>query len=392
MELKFNFSWKFKIPLIVLMIIGLVATIGSLVVFHDHGTRFWANFLMNNVFSIFIAVCGFVFIAIHSIGMSGWQTTIQRIPEAMSMYLPVGGIFMLIILAGTWFDFHHLFHWVHPEGDEILEMKKAYLNVPFFSIRTFIYLGGWIFFAYWWRKVSLKQDLDPDLKYFRKSNKIAGIFIVFFAVTSSMASWDWLMSLDPHWFSTLYGWYVFSSLLVSGLAVITLLTVLMKKTGFLPCVTREHLHDLGKYLFAFSILWTYLWFSQYMLIWYGNIPEETVYFVERLANFKNLFFINVGVNFIFPFLALMTRNSKRIPIILVFTSLVLLVGHWIDFYLLIMPGTIGEHASIGFVEIGMTLGFVGIFLWVVFRALSKANLIPVNHPYLKESSQYHTQY
>ncbi|MGD2034663.1 MAG: hypothetical protein PVF73_06395 [Bacteroidales bacterium] len=376
----------------ILILTGIIAAVCSLICSHDHGSRFWANFLMNDIYSVFIALCGLVFLAIHSLGMSGWQTAIQRIPEAMSMYLPVGAILMLIVLAGTWFGFHHLFHWIHPEGDEILEMKKAYLNVPFFSIRTFIYLGGWILFAFRWRKLSLKQDIDPDFKYFRKTNIVAGIFIVFFAVTSSMASWDWLMSLEPHWFSTLYGWYVFSGMLVSGTAVIILLTMLLKKTGFMPHVNKEHLHDLGKYLFAFSILWAYLWFSQYMLIWYGNLPEETVYFVERLANFKNLFFINLGINFMVPFLVLMTRNSKRTPIILVFSAITVLAGHWVDFYLLVMPGTMGDNATIGFVEIGMTLGFIGLFLWVVLRSISRANLLPVNHPYLKESSQYHTQY
>jgi hypothetical protein len=333
-----------------------------------------------------------VFLAIHSLGTSGWQTGIQRIPEAMTSFLPVGAIFMLIIIVGMIFDWNHLFHWVHPEGDKLLEGKKAYLNIPFFTVRAIIYLGGWILLSRWWRKVSIRQDTDDDLKHFRRTNIIAGIFIVFFAVTSSMSAWDWLMSLDPHWFSTLYGWYVFSGLLVSGMAVIILLTMLLKKTGYLPHVNKEHLHDLGKYLFAFSVLWMYLWFSQYMLIWYGNIPEETVYFVQRLEEFNFLFYVNITINFAFPFLVLMTRNSKRIPIILVFTSVVLLAGHWVDFYLMVMPGTLGPEAQIGFVEVGMTLGFIGLFLLVVLGALTKANLIPVNHPYLKESYDYHTQY
>jgi hypothetical protein len=129
-----------------------------------------------------------------------------------------------------------------------------------------------------------------------------------------------------------------------------------------------------------------------MLIWYSNIPEETVYFVQRLEEFKTLFFINIGVNFVVPFLALMTRNSKRIPIILIFVSLVVFIGHWLDFYLMVMPGTLGTESVIGFVEIGMTIGFMGLFLWIVFRALSKANLVPENHPYLQESYKYHTQY
>ncbi|MBN1599519.1 MAG: hypothetical protein JW894_14585 [Bacteroidales bacterium] len=392
MEISFSFTSKFKIPVFILILTGM-ATIGySIFVLHDHGERFWANFLLNNVFAIVISLCGLVFIAIHNLGNSGWQVAIQRIPEAVSMYLPFGSILMFIIVISMCFDANHLYHWVHPEGDVILEMKKGYLNVPFFSIRTLIYLAGWTFMAIWLRKVSLKNDRDNDIKYYRKSITISAIFIVFFAITSSMAAWDWIMSLEPHWFSTLFGWYVFSGLLVSGVAVITLITVLLKKTGYMPQVSKEHLHDLGKYLFAFSILWAYLWFSQYMLIWYGNIPEETVYFIERLKGFNTLFFINLFINFGFPFLALMTRNSKRVPIILALVSIVVLIGHWLDFYLLVMPGTLGENAQIGFVEIGMTLGFMGFFLFIVFTALSHANLIPVNHPYLKESLEYHTQY
>ena len=390
MDPKFSFSLRYKV-LIILIAIGFIAAIIAFME-HDHGARFWSNFHMNTVYYIIIGLSGMVFLAIHSLGMSGWHTVLQRVPEAMSMFLPAGGILMLITLSGLWFNFHHVFHWVHPEGDPVLEMKKAYLNVPFFTIRTFIYLGGWIFFSQWWRKISLQQDLNADLKYFRKTNIIAGIFIVFFAVTSSMSAWDWLMSIDPHWFSTLFGWYVFAGLLVSGTAVLILLVIFLKKAGYLPDINAEHLHDLGKYLFAFSILWTYLWFSQYMLIWYGNIPEETVYFVQRLGEFRTLFLVNVGINFAVPFLALMTRNSKRIPVILGLVALVAIGGHWIDFYLMVMPGSLGNKATIGFVEIGMTAGFAGLFLWVIFRALTRAKLVPENHPYLKESYEYHTQY
>lgn len=389
----FNFNNRFKIPLLILMLTGLASIIVSLFFTHDHGIRFWANFHMNTVYITFISLAGMVFLAIHSLGTSGWQTSIQRIPEAMTTFLPAGLVFMMIILIGMWFNLHHIFHWIHPEeGDKVLELKKAYLNVPFFSIRSLIYLGGWILLARWWRINSLRQDNDPDLKYFRKTNIASGVFIVFFAITSSMAAWDWLMSLDPHWFSTLFGWYVFSGLLVSGTAVIILLVVILHATGYLPHINKEHLHDLGKYLFAFSVLWAYLWFSQYMLIWYGNLPEETAYFVERLKGFNTLFLINVGVNFVVPFLGLMTRNSKRIPIVLMLVSLVVLAGHWIDFYLLVMPDTAGEAATIGFVEVGMTLGFLGLFLWIVFRALARANLVPANHPYFKESLEYHTNY
>jgi hypothetical protein len=394
MEQLFDFKTKYKIIFIILIVAGIAAVIAGLFLSDHHASsRLWANVLLNTVYFISISLCGVVFIVIHILGDSGWQVSIQRVPEAMSMFLPVGSIFMLIILGGLIFNYHHLYHWVHPDPDDkILQMKSAYLNIPFFSIRTIIYLGGWIIFARLLRKASTDEDRDANVKYFNRSNILAGLFIVFFAITSSMSAWDWLMSLDPHWFSTLFGWYVFSGLLAGGTAVILLITIFLKSAGYLPHVNKEHLHDLGKYLFGFSVFWAYLWFSQYMLIWYGNLPEETIYFIERLKNYNTFFLLNVFINFFFPFLALMTRNSKRIPIILAFVAFVAFIGHWLDFYLLVMPGTLDENPGIGIPEIGMTAIFAGIFLFVVFRSLTKANLVPKNHPYLKESLDYHTQY
>jgi len=340
-----------------------------------------------------ISLCGVVFLVLHSLGTSGWQVSIQRVPEAISTFLPVGGLLMFILLIGMWFNLNHIYQWAHTDhSDKILEMKKAFLNMPFFSLRTVFYIGGWSLFAHFMRKNSILQDSDPDLKYFKRNNTLSGIFIVFFAITSSAAAWDWVMSIDPHWYSTLFGWYIFSGLLVSGIATIILIVLLLKKGGYLPNVNKEHLHDLGKYLFAFSILWTYLWFSQYMLIWYGNLPDETIYFIQRLKEFRILFFVNLIVNFAFPLLALMTRNSKRASIVLAIVAIGLIIGHWIDFYLMIMPGTLGPKAGIGFIEIGMTLGYIGLFLGVVLNTLSKSNLVPLNHPYYKESLDYHTQY
>ena len=393
MEQQFDFKLKYKLIFGILAGIGIISLLACVFIFHIHESRIWSNILLNTVYFIFISLCGVVFIVIHILGDSGWQVSIQRIPEAVSMYLPVGSIFMLIILGGLWFNYHHIYHWVHPDPhDEILQLKTGFLNVPFFSIRTIIYLTGWIVFAVLLRKTSLNEDRKANLKYFNKSNILAGLFIVFFAITSSTSAWDWIMSLDPHWFSTLFGWYLFSGLLSSGTAIIILITVFLKYAGYLPHVNKEHLHDLGKYLFGFSVLWAYLWFSQYMLIWYGNIPEETIYFIERLEKYNTFFFLNVAINFVFPFLALMTRNSKRIPVILTLVSIIVFAGHWLDYYLLVMPGTLGKDAGIGIPEIGITLGFSGIFLFVVFRALTKANLVPKNHPYLKESLHYHTQY
>ncbi len=394
MEQKFDFKPKYKLIIALLIVLGIATLVAGIIITEQHtDSRLWANVLLNTVYFISIALCGVVFIALHILGDSGWQVSIQRIPEAISSFLPVGSIFMFVILGGMMFNYHHLYHWVHPDPhDEILQMKSVYLNVPFFTIRTVIYLAGWTAFAYLLRQTSVKEDTDKNVKYFNRSNVLAALFIVFFAITSSTSAWDWIMSLDPHWFSTLFGWYMFSGLLAGGTAVIILITLFLKSAGYLPHVNNEHLHDLGKYLFGFSVFWAYLWFSQYMLIWYGNIPEETIYFIERLERYQTFFFLNLGINFAFPLLALMTRNSKRIPLILVIVSLVVFAGHWLDFYLLVMPGTSELHTHLGLIEIGMTLGFVGIFLYTVFRALTRAALVPKNHPYLKESLDYHTQY
>ena len=237
------------------------------------------------------------------------------------------------------------------------------------------------------------MDVKGDMKYFNKMRTLSAIFIVTYAITSVVSSWDWLMSLDPHWFSTLYGWYVFSSMLASGFAMLILILYLLKRMGYMQHVNDEHMHDLGKYLFGFSIFWAYLWFSQYMLIWYANIPEETVYFYVRHKYFSDVFYINLILNFVVPFLLLMTRKSKRVFGMLVPVSIIVIIGHWFDLYMMIMPGAVGGEASgFGIVEIGLTIGFLGLFGLITFHALTKAPLAPKNHPYFKESMDYHTHY
>ncbi|NBC83305.1 MAG: quinol:cytochrome C oxidoreductase [Bacteroidetes bacterium] len=386
---QFQFNNKVIIPSVLLLILGILAVIGALVTDIPR-ERIIANLHLNNVYFLAFALCGLFFVAVHSIAESGWHTSIQRIPEAMGMFVPFAGIIMLVLFI---FGKHDLFHWTHTDHlDEVLLHKQPYLNSTFFYIRFVVYFLGWGLLGYALRKNSLLLGETGDIKYFNKQRTFSAIFVVFFAITSSTASWDWLMSIDAHWFSTLYGWYIFSSLLVSGMAVITLFVLLLRRMGYLPHVNIEHLNDLGRYMFAFSIFWMYLWFSQYMLYWYGNIPEETVYYYERLNNFENYFFINIILCFAAPFLIIMLRQMKRIPFVLGITSVIIIVGHWVDFYQLIMPGSIGDKAGFGMLEIGLTLGYFGLFALFVFRALSKAPLVPKNHPFYKESLEYHTNY
>lgn len=277
----------------------------------------------------------------------------------------------------------------NPHYDSIIAGKSGYLNIPFFLGRAIIYLLIWIAFTRFFRKRSLDEDLQGDEVKHKKNMNMAGWFLVFFAVTSSTMAWDWIMSLDPHWFSTLFGWYVFAGMFVTGLTMITLITIHLKRNGYFQHINENHLHDLGKFMFAFSVFWTYLWTSQFLLIWYANIPEEVTYFLDRWEHYKFLWVANLVVNFIFPFLVLMSRDAKRNYSYLLVTGIVIFCGHWLDTFLMVMPGTVKENYGIGLLEIGLFAGFTGLFGYVTLTALSKAALVPKNHPFIEESAHHH---
>lgn len=382
----FKFGKKLKTILGIAAVLGIVAFLWGLFIDHVPSERIWANIWLNSLLFLFFGLGALFFWTVNVLGESGWQTSIQRVLESMGQTIPFATILFLFALPGM----KDLFEWTHTEHlDHILKEKEAYLNVPFWLLRFVIYFVVWSLFAMRLRKISLKNDLEPQEDYLKKLRNTSGFFMVVFAVSSSMSAWDWLMSIDAHWFSTLYGWYIFSGMFVTALAMIILIVVGFKKYNILPNVNEEHLHDLGKYLFGFSIFWAYLWISQFLLIWYSNIPEETVYFVERVEHFNTLFFFNVIINFLFPFLALMTRGLKRQPLYLAVIAIVLIIGHWVDIYLAIMPGVVGHEASaIGVLEIGLPFLYIGIFLAIFFVSFSKAKATPQNHPYFKESLDY----
>ncbi|MCK9292236.1 MAG: hypothetical protein WCR58_01140 [Bacteroidales bacterium] len=388
---RFTLNKKTWIILLVMIAIGVVSLLyGALA--GPGIKRMAANLLLNNYYFLSLGLIGLFFIAAHAVSESGWHTSVQRIAEAMSSFIPIGGVLLLVFyLSG---GLHLLYEWTNTEQlDEVLQGKTPYLNEPFFYIRTLVFLAGWSILAYFIRKTSLQLDIDGERKYFNRLRVLSAVFLVFYALSSVISSWDWLMSIDAHWYSTLYGWYVFSSMLAAGIAMLIILLYVLMKMGYMEHVNTEHIHDLGIYLFGFSIFWAYLWFSQYMLIWYANIPEETVYFYDRHLHFSGVFYINLILCFVVPFLALMTRNSKRSFTILIPVSVLVVIGHWFDLYLLIMPGTIGGEASgFGLVEIGTTIGFLGLFALVSFLTLAKAPLAPYKHPFYKESLDYHTHY
>ncbi len=390
-NITFTLTKKIVTICIIMVSIGLLALVYGLIAGLG-GERISANILLNNYYFLGMGLIGLFFVAVHAIAESGWQVSVQRIGEAMSTFIPIAGILMLLFFVFG--GLHSIYDWTHPEHiDEILAKKAPYLNEPFFYIRLIIYFAIWSLLSFYIRKTSRELDNQKDIRYFHKLRKLSAIFIVTYAITSVTSAWDWLMSLDAHWFSTLYGWYIFMSMLASGVSMIIIILYLLKRMGYMTHVNNEHIHDLGKYLFGFSLFWAYLWFSQYMLIWYANIPEETIYFSERLDHFKPIFMANIIVNLAIPLLLLMTRDAKRAFWMLIPVAITVFIGHWIDLYQIIMPGAVGgEKAGIGFLEIGLTIGYLGLFFLVVFYSLSKSPLVPKNHPFYNESQDYHTNY
>ena len=393
----FTIDKKAKNFSMALMAIGLIALIYG---FSTDAHRAWPSLLFNNYFFIGIAVFGVFFVAKQYVSEAGWSIVLKRVPEAVMSALPVMSLIMLFIMFASIMHWNHIYHWLH-EGimdpasdhyDKIIAGKEAYLNGSFFIIRTIIYLLGWNYFAKKLRALSVLEDKVVGTGIHFKSVSTSAWFMVFFAVTSAMASWDWIMSIDPHWFSTIFGWYVFAEWGAIGFTTILLFTLYLKRQGYLEDVNENHIHDLGKWIFAMSLVWTYMWFSQFMLIWYANIPEEVTYFMARLEveNYKFLFWFSMIINFIAPIILLMSRDAKRNNGRLIFVGCVILVGHWINSYLLVTPGTLGTHGHIGFVEIGMGLGFAGLFIYLVLNSLTKQPLETKNHPFLDESKNLHT--
>ncbi|MBN4049608.1 hypothetical protein JYT36_00100 [Bacteroidales bacterium AH-315-N07] len=392
---QFIFEQKHKKWAFILIGIGVLSLLFG--IFMYDSMRVWANLLLSGWYFTVIALSGVFFVAVQYVSQAGWSTVVKRIPEAMGSFLPIGGIVMLIITVGAYLHWHHLYHWAH-EGimdpnsehyDALIAGKEAFLNFGFYFVRLFTYFIIWILLYKVLRNLSIKEDSEGGVRIHKKAGIISALFIVFYAISTSVSSWDYIMSIDTHWFSTLFGWYNFASMWVSSLAVITLIVISLKKQGYLSVITDEHLHDLGKFVFAFTIFWCYLWFSQFMLIWYANIPEETIYFHQRFEHYKFLFFLNLIINFFFPFLALMDRDAKRNMKTLTIVCIVVVIGHWLDFYLMIMPGTVGSEYGIGILEIGMFLGFAGLFGLTVGNSLTKAPLTPQKNPFMEESLHHH---
>jgi len=384
---------------IVLILIGIVATSYA---FMTDTHAAWTSLVFNNYFFLGISIFAVFFVALQHIAEAGWSTVIKRVPEAIMTFLPFTCFVMIFIVVAAMLHWNHIYHWMEegimiegsPNYDKIIAGKEAYLNPIFFLVRSIIYVVVWIYCAKRLRDISLQGDLEGGIgeNSYNKGITVSAWFTVFFAVSSSTASWDWIMSIDTHWFSTLFGWYIFSEWSAIGFTTILLFCLFLRKQGYLEYLNDSIIHDLGKWVFAFSIVWTYMWFSQFMLIWFANIPEEVAYFMERieLPNYNFLFWFSAAINFVVPTVMLMSRDAKRNSNLLIIASITILIGHWINSYLLFAPGTLHDHGHLGLTEIGMGLGYLGLFFFVVFRSLTTRSLDIKHHPFLEESKHLHT--
>jgi len=407
---QFEIPKRYNTYAFALMAVGLLSVIILYVLYgaktgtdalgQDIPSRFWASLLQNSVYFLLVVNAVMFFICATTLAWGGWQLSFRRVSEAITTCVPVMGVIAFVILMVLVFGNNHtLFHWAGPEAahDEAIVHKSGFLNRTFFTVWTAITVVGWWLLGRKIRQISRSIDnrrlsVEEGKKYIWNNTVWAAVFIVLFALTVlSSIPWLWLMSLNAHWYSTMYSWYTFASSFVAGVALLTLFVVFMKNLGYLEYTTKEHLHDLGKFQFAFSIFWTYLWFSQFMLIWYANIPEETIYFKIRMQGaYRGLFFLNLIINFLAPLLILMKRGSKRNYGIITMMSVLILFGHWIDFYQMVMPAAAPHHVPFMALDFGVALGFAGLIMFVTARSLAKHPLVAKNHPFLKESIIHHT--
>ncbi len=390
MKDKVIVSEPFRIIMVALTAIGAVAFLTGIL---TDTKATWAGYLLVNYYFFSITAGALFFLAIQYISQSGWSSAFIRIPEAMMAYMPFAAVFFLLL----WFGMDDLYRWNQNEAaaaDPVILHKSGYLNLPFFFIRMVLFFAAWIIIYFILRNLSKRQDMaDPGnedgiMKLFARSELWSKIILFVLALTFSLSSIDWILSVDTTWYSTIFALKNLVGAILHGVSVMTLIIFILYKLGYFPFLNKYHLHDFARYIFMFSIIWGYFWFAQFMIIWYGNIPDETVYYFTRWqGEWKVFFFAEIGLNWFLPFMILLPVKASRNMTAITITIFILITGQYIDLFGQVIPGTTGEM-KFGWIEAGLFAGYAGLFSLVVAGTLRKTSLIPRNHPYLEESLKH----
>ncbi len=377
---------------------GVIAAIGILamiVLSLITGGEKWAGvlgfaWLLNSTFIISIALGGLLFVFLQHLTRSGWSATVRRLAELTAITLPILGLVLLPVL----FFMGSIYEWTH-EREEIshyIGIKAAYLTTPFFILRAIIYVAVWSVLARFFYKTSLKQDQTEDWRLTLKMERVSPLATILWALTASFFAFDFIMSLDYHWFSTIFGVYFFAGSFMGFMAFLALVIIFLKKNGRASnVITTEHTHDVGKLLYTFIVFWAYIAFSQYMLIWYANVPEETSWYLRRQTEGWTIYgVILIFGHFLIPFFGLMSRWVKRNDKALAFWAGWMLVMHWIDLYWLIMPELgIGATSGLAFISICGAVGFSALFVTILAHVAKKPSLVALRDPRFQESLAFH---
>ena len=388
---SFQISHSLKVFLSSCVFIGFTTLLVGFVFFDQ--ARVWHSFLVSSLFVLLLSLGGLFFTAIQHVSSAGWSVNIRRFMEAFTGYLPIGCFCVFLLL----FSGHSLYEWFDSEvvaQDSLLVHKSSYLNKTFFLIRTIVFSAIWIGFSKVLVNLSLKQDKTGSTTATTKMVRVSIAFLIFFALSLTFFSVDTVMSLEPHWFSTVFGVYIFTGLFQSFVAALILILIYFMKQGYLKdTVNENHLHDLGKYLLGCTILWAYIAFSQYMLTWYANLPEETIYYTPRSEN--DWMWVSLALlvfKFAVPFLFLLPRWVKRSPEALILVSVWVLIMQYVDIYWMVYPSYDKTSVHFGWIELGVLIGFIGLLLSSVFYFLSRYPLVPVKDPRKEESFQHKVTY
>ncbi len=395
---KLRARWR-RTPVVVrfLAIAGLVTLAlgyGISLGFESSRSRFWHAYLLNVCFVLSIGLGGLFFVILQHLTNAKWSVVVRRIAELTTLLIPLCGILLIPVLVSILLGNSQLYDWndaEHVAHDPVLQAKAAYLNAPFFVIRSLLYLAIWVGLGHFFRTLSEAQDQAEDLEAWHRLRRASGPAMIVYAVTVNFAAFDWLMSLDAHWFSSIYGVYFFSGCAVAFFAFLPLVTAYCQRRGRLHDeITQEHYHDMGKLLYGFNFFWAYIAFSQYLLIWYANITEETIWFARRQqGGWQWVALVLIGGHFALPLFGLMSRKARRSLPSLLTWSTILLCMHWVDLFWLTMPQTSEILRMPALVDGCGLVGVVSLAVAWMLHACRGRRLVPIGDPYLSESLAFH---